>query len=82
MKKLLMGPAVWAYSHPVLVLLLAALIVFSGLLAVGRLPIDLATFNGYPQIRIRVLDPGVPATVMEDRVPGRWNRHWRIFRDP
>ena len=63
-----MGPAVWAYSHPVLVLLLAALIVFSGLLAVGRLPIDLATFNGYPQIRVRVLDPGVPATVMEDRV--------------
>ncbi len=68
MKKSLAGPAIWAYGHPVLVLLLAVLIVFSGLLAVGRLPIDLSVFNGYPQIRVRVLDPGVPAAVMEDRV--------------
>ena len=68
MKKSFAGPAVWAYGHPVWVLLLAVLIVFSGLLAVGRLPIDLSVFNGYPQIRVRVLDPGVPAAVMEDRV--------------
>ena len=68
LKKSLAGPAVWAYGHPVWVLLLAVLIIFSGLWAVGRLPIDLSVFNGYPQIRVRVLDPGVPAAVMEDRI--------------
>lgn len=68
MKKPWAGPAVWSHGHPLLVWLLLVLIVFSGLLAVGRLPIDLSTFNGYPQIRVRVLDPGVPAAVMEDRV--------------
>jgi multidrug efflux pump subunit AcrB len=63
-----MGPAVWSQRHPLLVLLLALLVLFGGLLAVGRLPIDPLSFNGYARIHVRIQDPGVPAAIMEERV--------------
>jgi multidrug efflux pump subunit AcrB len=58
----------WSQRHPLWVLLLALLVLFGGLLAVGRLPIDPPSFNGYPQIRVRIHDPGVPAAIMEEGV--------------
>lgn len=58
----------WSQRHPLWVLLLALLVLFGGLLAVGRLPIDPPSFNGYPQIHVRIHDPGVPAAIMEERV--------------
>ena len=63
-----MGPVTWLQRHPLLVLLLALLVLFGGLLAVGRLPIDPPSFDGYPQIHVRIHDPGVPAAIMEERV--------------
>ena len=58
----------WSQRHPLLVLLLALLVLFGGLLAVGRLPIDPPTFSGYARIQVRIHDPGVPAAIMEQRV--------------
>lgn len=62
------GPVRWSRRHPLLVLLLALLVLFGGLLAVGRLPIDPPSYTGYPQIHLRIHDVGVPAAIMEERV--------------
>lgn len=48
--------------------MLAAAVVVLGLFSLGRLSVDLLPHLIYPEIRVRILDPGVPATVMEDRV--------------
>lgn len=63
-----MGPVTWSQRHPLLVSLLALLVLFGGLLAVGRLPINPPSFDGYSHIHVRVHDPGVPAASMEERV--------------
>lgn len=62
------GFAFWPQRHPLLALILALLVLFGGLLAVGRLPINPPSFGGYPQIHVRIHDPGVPAATMEERV--------------
>lgn len=62
------GPVLWSQRHPLLVSFLALLVLFGGLLAVGRLPINPPSFDGYSQIHVRVHDPGVPAASMEERV--------------
>lgn len=48
-------------------MLTLAVMVLGGF-ALGRLNVDLLPHIIYPDIRIRVLDPGVPARVMEDEV--------------
>ncbi len=62
------GIAAWSIRHPVGVSMLAAAVVVLGLFALGRLSVDLLPHLIYPEIRVRILDPGVPATVMEDRI--------------
>jgi CzcA family heavy metal efflux pump len=62
------GIAAWSIRHPVGVSMLAAAVVVLGLFSLGRLSVDLLPHLIYPEIRVRILDPGVPATVMEDRV--------------
>ncbi len=62
------GIAAWSIRHPVGVSMLAAAVVVLGLFALGKLSVDLLPHLIYPEIRVRILDPGVPATVMEDRV--------------
>lgn len=62
------GIAVWSMDHPVGVVMLALAVVVMGAGALARLPLDLLPHIIYPDIRVRVLDPGVPAAVMEDQV--------------
>ena len=62
------GLASWAINRPVAVTMLTLTIVVIGLFAYSRLNIDLLPKIIYPEIRIRVLDPGVPARIMEDQV--------------
>lgn len=62
------GIAAWSIRHPVGVTMLAAAVVVLGLFALGKLSVDLLPHLIYPEVRVRILDPGVPATVMEDRV--------------
>lgn len=62
------GLAAWSIRHPIGVSMIAAAVVVLGLFSFGRLSVDLLPHLIYPEIRVRILDPGVPASVMEDRV--------------
>ncbi|MBK1723007.1 acriflavin resistance protein [Thiocystis violacea] len=58
----------WSVRHPVGVVALTLAVMVLGGLSLSRLNIDLLPQIIYPDIRVRVLDPGVPAEVMEDEV--------------
>jgi CzcA family heavy metal efflux pump len=62
------GVAAWSISHPVGISMLALSIVVIGFFSLQRLSIDLLPHIIYPDIRVRVLEPGVPAQIMEDRI--------------
>jgi hydrophobe/amphiphile efflux-1 (HAE1) family protein len=62
------GLAAWSIKHPIGVCMLALAVVVLGLFAVSGLSIDLLPKLIYPDIRVRIVDPGVPAQVMEDQV--------------
>lgn len=62
------GLAAWSIRHPIGVTMIALTAVVLGLFAMGRLSVDLLPHLIYPEVRVRILDPGVPAGIMEDRV--------------
>ncbi|UCE90387.1 MAG: efflux RND transporter permease subunit, partial [Pseudomonadota bacterium] len=62
------GLAAWSIRRPIGVTMLALTVVVLGLLSLQRLGVDLLPHLIYPEIRARILDPGVPATIMEDAV--------------
>ncbi len=62
------GLAAWSIRHPIGVSMLALAIVVLGLGSLQRLGINLLPDLIYPEIRVRINDPGVPARIMEDRV--------------
>jgi len=62
------GIAAWSINHPIGISMLATTIVVLGLFALKFLAIDLFPHIIYPEVRVRILDPGVPAKAMEDRI--------------
>ncbi|MEA3274694.1 MAG: efflux RND transporter permease subunit [Pseudomonadota bacterium] len=58
----------WSVRHPVGVVMLTLAVMVLGGFALGRLNIDLLPHIIYPDIRVRILDPGVPVKIMEDAV--------------
>ena len=62
------GLAAWSINRPIAVGMLALTIIVVGLFSLERLKIDLLPKIIYPDIRVRVVDPGVPARIMEDQV--------------
>lgn len=62
------GLAAWSIKHPVGVVMLALTIVVLGGFSLSRLNIDLLPQIIYPEVRVRVLEAGVPANIMEDQV--------------
>lgn len=62
------GLAAWSIRRPVSVVMLALSIVVLGLFSFERLGVDLLPHIIYPEVRISVSDPGVPARIMEDRI--------------
>ncbi len=62
------GLAAWSIRHPIGVTMIALAAVVLGLFAMGRLSVDLLPHLIYPEVRVRIIDSGVPATIMEDRV--------------
>jgi CzcA family heavy metal efflux pump len=52
-----------------------------GLFALERLNIDLLPDIIYPDIRVRIIDPGVPASVMEDEVTRQLEEQLAITED-
>ncbi|MGE0080057.1 MAG: efflux RND transporter permease subunit [Thiohalomonadaceae bacterium] len=62
------GPAAWSIRHPIGVSMIALAVVVLGLFAFVRLSVDLLPNIIYPEIRVSVTNPGVPARIMEDQV--------------
>ena len=62
------GLAAWSINHPVGISMLALSVVVLGFFSLQRLSIDLLPHIIYPDIRVRVLEPGVPAQIMEDQI--------------
>ena len=62
------GLAAWSINHPVGISMLALSVVVLGFFALQRLSIDLLPHIIYPDIRVRVIEPGVPAQIMEDLI--------------
>ncbi|MGD8941510.1 MAG: efflux RND transporter permease subunit, partial [Gammaproteobacteria bacterium] len=75
------GLAAWSIRHPVGVTMIALAVIVLGVFSLGRLSIDLLPHIIYPDIRVRILDPGVPATVMEDRVTRQLEEQLAITED-
>lgn len=75
------GLAAWSIRHPVSTLMLTLTAVVLGVFALGRLSIDLLPHIIYPQVRVRVIDPGVAAAIMEDRVTRQLEEQMAITED-
>ncbi len=61
------GLANWSIHHPIAVIMLSITVLIIGLFSFERLNINLLPDIIYPDVRIRVLEPGTPAKVMEDK---------------
>lgn len=62
------GLAAWSIRHPIGVTMITLALVVLGFLFSLQLPIDLMPNIVYPEVRVRVINPGVPARIMEDQV--------------
>lgn len=75
------GVAGWSIRHPVGVAMISIAVIVLGLFTFFRLAIDLLPHIIYPEIRVRIVDQGVPATVMEDRVTRQLEEQLAITED-
>lgn len=62
------GLARWSINRPVAVTVILLTIIVIGIFSLNRLGVDLLPKLIYPEVRIRILNPGVPATIMEDEI--------------
>ncbi|MDH5518038.1 MAG: efflux RND transporter permease subunit [Gammaproteobacteria bacterium] len=62
------GLARWSINHPVSVSVILMTIIVLGIFSLNRLGVDLLPKLIYPEVRIRILNPGVPAAIMEDEI--------------
>jgi len=75
------GLAAWSLHHPIGVIVMALAIVVLGLFSLYTLGVNLLPHIIYPEIRVRVLDPGVPTTVMENEVTRQLEEQLAITED-
>ncbi|KRT53636.1 Multidrug efflux pump subunit AcrB [endosymbiont of Ridgeia piscesae] len=75
------GLAAWSIRHPIGVVMITLAVMVLGVFALGRLGVDLLPHIIYPDVRVRVLDPGVPASIMEDRVTRQLEEQLAITED-
>ncbi len=61
--------------------MIALAVIVLGVFALTRLAIDLHPHIIYPEIRVRILSPGVPATVMEDQFTRQLEEQLAITED-
>ncbi len=73
--------ATWSLHHPIAVVMLTLAAVVLGLFSLGSLRIDLLPHIIYPSIAVRINDPGVPATIMEDEVTRQLEEQLAITED-
>ncbi len=75
------GLAAWSIAHPIGVVMLSLAVVVLGAFSLGRLGVDLLPHLIYPDIRVRVTDPGVPAKIMEDQITRQLEEQLAITED-
>jgi len=75
------GIAGWSIRHPIGVVMTTLALVVLGFFATGRLGLDLLPQITYPEIGVRINDPGVPATIMEDAVTRQLEEQLAITED-
>jgi len=75
------GLATWSIHHPVSTVMMILTVVVLGFFALEKLAINLLPQLVYPQISVRVLDPGVSATIMEDMVTRQLEEQLAITED-
>ena len=75
------GIAAWSIGHPVGVVMITLAVLVLGLFALQKLNIDLLPHIIYPDIRVRVIDNDVPATIMEDEVTRQLEEQLAITED-
>jgi multidrug efflux pump subunit AcrB len=75
------GIAPWSVFHPIGVVMIILSCSVLGIFALERLGIDLLPHIIYPEIRVKVTDPGVPAAIMEDQVTRHLEEQLAITED-
>jgi len=75
------GLAAWSVRHPIGVVMIALAIVVLGMFSLGRLGVDLLPHIIYPEVRVRVVDPGVPGVIMEDQVTRQLEEQLAVTED-
>jgi hydrophobe/amphiphile efflux-1 (HAE1) family protein len=75
------GLATWSIRHPVGVTMIALAVIVLGIFAFTRLAIDLHPHLIYPEVRVRIVSPGVPAKVMEDQFTRQLEEQLAITED-
>ncbi|MEW7977196.1 MAG: efflux RND transporter permease subunit [Candidatus Sedimenticola endophacoides] len=75
------GLATWSLRHPIGVVMITLAVMVLGLFALQRLNIDLLPHIIYPDVRVRIMDPGVPATIMEDEITRQLEEQLAITED-
>ena len=75
------GIAVWCIHHPVSTVMLTLTAIVLGFFALSRLSIDLLPQLIYPEIGVRIIDPAVPANIMEDQVTRQVEEQLAITED-
>ncbi len=61
------GIARWSIQRPIAVIMLSLTVVVTGLFSFDRLNVNLLPDIIYPEVRVRVIESGTPAQIMEDR---------------
>jgi CzcA family heavy metal efflux pump len=75
------GIATWCIHHPVSTVMLTLTAIVLGVFALGRLSVDLLPQLIYPEIGVRIIDPAVPAHIMEDRITRQVEEQLAITED-
>jgi CzcA family heavy metal efflux pump len=75
------GLATWSIRHPIGVSMIALAVIVLGIFAFTRLAIDLHPHLIYPEVRVRIVSPGVPAKVMEDQFTRQLEEQLAITED-
>lgn len=75
------GLVAWSIYHPIGIIMISLAIVVIGIFSFSRLSVDLLPHLIYPEIRVRILDPGVPAKIMQDQVTRQLEEQLAITED-
>jgi multidrug efflux pump subunit AcrB len=75
------GLAAWSIHHPVGVIMLTLTVIIFGLFSFKQLGINLLPHIIAPDVLVRIIDPGVPASIMEDRVTRQLEEQLAITED-